>query len=130
MSQADARKNFIKDNPGMQIVGRKGRWYYCAQCGKLCGRISGDKAVIPDDEKMEVDHILPWSQGGSDESSNLQPLCRPCNRNKSNNVNTADGIKIVANAIQNPTEALIAAPIRKALRSNSVLKGLGITKRK
>ncbi|MGX1586091.1 HNH endonuclease [Microbacterium sp. NPDC055502] len=27
---------------------------------------------------MEVDHILPWSWGGSDEFDNLQALCGPC----------------------------------------------------
>jgi len=32
---------------------------------------------------MHVDHILPRSQGGSDEIVNLQPLCRACNLGKS-----------------------------------------------
>lgn len=34
-------------------------------------------------DTMQVDHILPCSQGGSDEVLNLQPLCRRCNRGKS-----------------------------------------------
>ena len=44
---------------------------------QLCG-VGRDEAVL------EVDHIVPRSKGGSNESSNLQVLCRPCNRGKSN----------------------------------------------
>lgn len=35
-------------------------------------------------EKMEADHVTPWSQGGKTELSNGQMLCRDCNRRKSN----------------------------------------------
>ncbi len=33
--------------------------------------------------KLEMDHIVPVSKGGKTEESNLQTLCRPCNRAKS-----------------------------------------------
>lgn len=36
-----------------------------------------------DIEKMEADHITPWSQGGKTELANGQMLCRECNRRKS-----------------------------------------------
>ena len=42
--------------------------YRCVECGAL--------------EMLEVDHIIPVSQGGSDELDNLQTLCRTCNRAK------------------------------------------------
>jgi len=32
--------------------------------------------------KLEYDHIVPWSRGGSDRMDNLQLLCRTCNRRK------------------------------------------------
>jgi len=32
---------------------------------------------------LEADHIHPWSQGGLTTWENLQLLCRPCNRAKS-----------------------------------------------
>lgn len=35
---------------------------------------------------LECDHIHPWSAGGLTTWANLQLLCRPCNRTKSNKV--------------------------------------------
>jgi len=37
-----------------------------------------------DYEYLEYDHIEPYSCGGSSEASNIQILCRKCNRSKSN----------------------------------------------
>lgn len=33
---------------------------------------------------LELDHIKPWSAGGSDASTNLRTLCQPCNQSRSN----------------------------------------------
>lgn len=123
------RQAFIKEHPGKKRIGKKGLWYRCASCGKWCGRAGSDKVNIPEDQRMEVDHIKPWSMGGSDEVWNLQPLCRPCNRSKSNSTSVKDGIKIGINTVLHPGDALISVG-RKAARNNKILKGLGITKRK
>jgi hypothetical protein len=40
----------------------------CRRCG------------TPDD--LTLDHVIPWSAGGSDDASNLQTLCRSCNARK------------------------------------------------
>jgi len=34
---------------------------------------------------IEYDHIIAFSKGGSNEACNIQLLCRPCNRSKSDN---------------------------------------------
>lgn len=47
--------------------------YRCLECG-----------ASTEDRMLEIDHIVPVSQGGSDEMSNLQTLCILCNRAKSN----------------------------------------------
>jgi len=35
-------------------------------------------------ERMEADHITPWSEGGKTSTENCQMLCKDCNRRKSN----------------------------------------------
>lgn len=43
--------------------------YTCAYCGER-GR------------KLECDHVIPVSRGGSNDLDNLVTACRPCNRSK------------------------------------------------
>lgn len=43
--------------------------YTCQYCGKVGG-------------KLEVDHVIPFSKGGSNEMCNLVTACQRCNRQK------------------------------------------------
>lgn len=45
-------------------------------------RDGGKCRACGSDENIEYDHIHPVSKGGSSEHSNIQLLCRPCNRKK------------------------------------------------
>lgn len=40
----------------------------CLSCGKKA--------------RLAADHVIPLSVGGSDDISNIQPLCKPCNSKK------------------------------------------------
>ena len=48
--------------------------YTCQICG----------ATVKDGAKLEIDHIKPFSKGGTDDENNLQVLCQQCNREKHN----------------------------------------------
>ena len=49
--------------------------YKCAKCG------------TPETEsRLSKDHIIPVSRGGNSFISNIQPLCMPCNREKSKKI--------------------------------------------
>lgn len=50
--------------------------YQCQMCGK----------TREDGVKLEVDHIIPVSKGGTNELDNLQTLCHGCNHGKFNNM--------------------------------------------
>lgn len=34
--------------------------------------------------QLELDHIVPWSAGGTDDATNLRTLCSDCNQHRSN----------------------------------------------
>lgn len=42
--------------------------YRCVACGSF--------------EDLRIDHVHPWSLGGSNDAVNLQTLCHPCNQAK------------------------------------------------
>jgi 5-methylcytosine-specific restriction enzyme A len=47
--------------------------YHCQSCQKV------DITA----KNLQVDHIIPLAQGGSNDMSNFQTLCAKCNREKS-----------------------------------------------
>lgn len=52
----------------MQVIARDGG--ICKACGEIVT------------EYHQIDHIVPKREGGTDELSNLQLLCRPCHSAK------------------------------------------------
>lgn len=49
-------------------------------------RDNGQCRECGSNEQLEFDHIIPFSKGGSNTYRNIQLLCEPCNRKKSNKI--------------------------------------------
>lgn len=71
----DTRKRNIPLSTRIKVFERDN--YTC----RICGRNPTE-----DNVKLEVDHIIPFSQGGSNKIDNLQTLCFDCNRGKSDKI--------------------------------------------
>lgn len=75
----DSKKNTYqtrkrKSIPGVlrhEVFKRDG--YRCVECG-----------ATNKETTLHIDHIIPFSNGGTDELNNLQTLCETCNLAKSN----------------------------------------------
>lgn len=63
------RSRHIPAKVRVSVLHRDG--YKCIFCGYSAKQV-----------QLEVDHILPFSKGGSNDPSNLQTLCINCNRGK------------------------------------------------
>jgi len=62
---------------------------------------------------LQLDHIVPWSAGGSDRSSNLRTLCNVCNEQRSNHQADMDLVTVlpVANWCLPCTPSFYGGPI-------------------
>jgi 5-methylcytosine-specific restriction endonuclease McrA len=52
------------------------------QWQELCARYDFRCLKCGEKKPLSADHIIPVSRGGTNDISNLQPLCRPCNTSK------------------------------------------------
>ena len=68
-SKQNKRSRYIPASIRVSVLTRDN--YKCRFCGRSSTKI-----------QLEVDHIKPFSQGGSHEINNLQTLCIDCNRGK------------------------------------------------
>jgi 5-methylcytosine-specific restriction endonuclease McrA len=67
-------KREISERLRFSILMRDG--FRCQSCGRSPLKSPGIE--------LQVDHILPWSQGGETTADNLQAKCRECNQGKGN----------------------------------------------
>lgn len=61
---------------GLRYEILKGDGFRCSRCGRSPATGIG--------VELQIDHILPWAQGGETKSENLQTLCSECNLGISN----------------------------------------------
>lgn len=81
---------------GMELISKQpgGRWPVLRRgqrdeisplTRKLVKRRDNDRCKICSNEySLQLDHVIPWSYGGSDRSDNLRTLCEGCNGARSN----------------------------------------------
>jgi 5-methylcytosine-specific restriction protein A len=79
----------------------------CAHYGQRCLRCHRTAQEI----KLTADHVIPLSRGGSNEISNIQPLCRPCNSAKGTKIMDFRADRLPFD-IQNHIVAHVAEPAR------------------
>jgi 5-methylcytosine-specific restriction enzyme A len=68
-SNTEKPSRYIAASVRVDVLSRDG--YKCVFCGRNSQETS-----------LEIDHIFPFSQGGSNKPDNLQTLCIDCNRGK------------------------------------------------
>ncbi|MGB3237275.1 MAG: HNH endonuclease [Geitlerinemataceae cyanobacterium] len=68
-SNPQKRSRYISSSDRVSVLTRDR--YRCVFCGRTSQQV-----------ELEVDHIIPFSKGGSNDLSNLQTLCFDCNRGK------------------------------------------------
>ena len=57
--------------------------FTCQDCGEFHALINEHGMVLPvDDGQVDIHHILPVSEGGGDEPSNLITLCKKCHQER------------------------------------------------
>ena len=70
ITSSQMRRGFIPEDTRLLVWERDGGM--CAKCGSTT--------------ELQFDHVIPFSLGGGSTSDNLQILCGPCNRVKSNSI--------------------------------------------
>lgn len=66
-------RGFCKFGAGRKGLGKAVRFDVLA---------AGACSICGSEDRLEIDHIVPVSQGGSSARGNLQALCQSCNRKK------------------------------------------------
>ena len=90
---------------------------YSAQKGKCNG--CGVKFPV---RNMTVDHIKPFSKGGSDKPSNLQLLCNSCNSMKGDGTQAQLKKKLVAKGVVKSSSAAAAKTSAKSTAKSKTAK--------
>lgn len=85
----------VSDKVRRRILERNG--FTCQACGAGAGEDSG---CAPGKKcRLQIDHILPISQGGTDEDHNLRAVCVYFNKGKADIIRPASGQAISALAV-------------------------------
>lgn len=78
--------------------------YQCCRCKKWFKK-----------EDIDIDHRIPKKLGGTDDISNLQAMCRHCNRSKGASVT---GMDIAGTVIRSAVNGTLGSTITSAAKQN------------
>jgi hypothetical protein len=78
-----------------EILERNG--FTCRVCGAAAGEESGCEP--PRTCRLQIDHVVPISQGGKDEANNLRAVCVYYNKSKADIIKPASGQAVSALAV-------------------------------
>lgn len=74
------------ENGELAMEGTKRRYIPQSVVSEVYHRDGAKCVVCGSTENLQLDHIIPFSKGGSDAAENLQVLCQKCNLKKSNKI--------------------------------------------
>lgn len=85
-AQRDRSKNPSKyvayTHKRMALKRKNGGAFTREEWGNLCAQYGHRCLCCGEQKKLTVDHVIPVSKGGTNDISNLQPLCQSCNTRK------------------------------------------------
>lgn len=99
--------------------------YRCHNCGGYFKK-----------SEIDIDHIIPRNKGGTDDLWNLQPMCKHCNRSKSDDtIGTVPDLaqSVVKNLVQGQSIDNVSAAISSVIATNaknSLGEALGFKKKR
>jgi HNH endonuclease len=103
---ADQGMNWIRKDKRLAIYLRDG--LACAYCGE----------AVEDGAKLTLDHLMPHSNGGSNEATNLVTCCHKCNSSRGNRSWMAFAGQVAAYLNHGVTADTIKSAIRRTVKRN------------
>ena len=73
-----------------------------AEARHRCGYCQAPQSVLP--YRLEIEHLLPTSLGGTDDRGNLWLSCHKCNKLRSNHLEVLDPVRHVLAPVFNPRQ--------------------------
>ncbi len=109
------REYWFANNPS------KDGYYKCVRCHKKFKKAD-----------IDIDHIIPQNKGGTDKLSNLQPMCKHCNRSKQDSTDRTVG-DYIKNAMRNaikPNKVTITEKVNPITKTKTIIKTTPTSKTK
>ncbi len=81
LSETELLCRFARERPSRTAISPQLRYFVLKRDGEQCVKCGASPKKDPE-VTLEIDHIIPVADGGTEEPGNLQTLCRSCNQGK------------------------------------------------